>query len=601
MKKNFYLFSLLFALTLNFAGEIRAQGQCEIYVYNYYNWPITLPYLCVGDTVLFSYYIPNPNAFSAVTLHWGDGSQEPINPNSIQGYMQHIFTQPGIYFPYFEAQGLNCSDTIIPFQTWGYPFPGDSLINPLPVNYFVVSTGCTPVSGRAFIDTDGDCTYSPADIPLANKMVQVTVIGPGASTGYVFTNAQGQFAFNGPIGANFRISDNQISAAFTPACGTAQIGNDFEANNDFNFIFNCSGGMDLSITPSFSMLAQTVYSPIGFTVFNTGCDTVLNPVVTFTFNNQIIPNTSSPVTLYHNSSTVTVIPSFSGNTVTIPGISLPPQSAFSGYLWAIANPLNTVLGTEVCITMTAEPLTGDINPANNTANACATVVTSYDPNDKQGSCNNKNADGEVEANSDMYYTIRFQNTGNFPARDIRITDTLSQALSISSLRILTSSHPMITWLDGNVVTFYFDEIWLPDSNSNEPASHGYVMFKIAQKPNLPPGTQILNNADIFFDHNPPIRTNTVTSIIESVSLSEWFQDIRMAPNPFTDYLGISGVDKFPLSLRLYSPAGSLVHQQILTHLAGPVHLSQLPAGVYVAEIHGGQGLLSRCRVVKAGR
>lgn len=597
------LYSLFFLGGMVINVEPRAQGPCEIYVYNYYNWPITLPYLCVGDTVLFSYYIPDPNAFSAVTLHWGDGSQEPINPNFIQGYMQHIFTQPGIYFPYFEAQGLNCNDTIIPFQTWGYPFPGDSLINPLPLNYFVVSAGCTPVSGRAFIDTDGDCSYSPADIPLANKMVQVTVVGPGATSGYVFTNAQGQFAFNGPVGANFRISDNQISAALTPACGTAQVGNDFEANGDYNFVFHCSSGTDLSISAAFSILAQTTYSPLVFFVYNLGCDTVHNPVVTLTLNNQVLANTSAPVMLYQDYLSISVIPVFTGTTVTIPtGLSLPPQSWLSGMLQAQANPQNTALGDEVCIHFAVGPTTGDVNLANNTVNICGTVVTSYDPNDKQGICNNKNADGEVEANADLYYTIRFQNTGNFPARDIRITDTLSQQLNLGSLQILASSHPMTTWLNDRVVTFYFDDIWLPDSASNEPASHGFVLFRIAQNPNLPPGTQILNKADIFFDYNPPIRTNTVESVIKGVGLqADETQEIRLLPNPATDYFVLSGPDRWPVTLNLYTLSGQTIMSYQITQAGHPVRLEGLPAGLYMAEVRGQHGVVARQRLVVARR
>ena len=61
--------------------------------------------------------------------------------------------------------------------------------------------------------------------------------------------------------------------------------------------------------------------------------------------------------------------------------------------------------------------------------------------------------------------------------------------------------------DEGVINFVFPEIMLPDSNSNEPASHGFVKFKIDQNPDNPPGSIIENKAAIYFDFNEPIITN----------------------------------------------------------------------------------------------
>jgi hypothetical protein len=48
---------------------------------------------------------------------------------------------------------------------------------------------------------------------------------------------------------------------------------------------------------------------------------------------------------------------------------------------------------------------------------------------------------------------------------------------------------------------------LPDSNVNEAASHGYVRFRIEQRPDLAISTQIENEAAIYFDFNQPVITN----------------------------------------------------------------------------------------------
>ena len=49
---------------------------------------------------------------------------------------------------------------------------------------------------------------------------------------------------------------------------------------------------------------------------------------------------------------------------------------------------------------------------------------------------------------------------------------------------------------------------LPDSNVNEPASHGFIKFRIQQKASNPTGARIENTAAIYFDYNAPVLTNT---------------------------------------------------------------------------------------------
>ena len=83
---------------------------------------------------------------------------------------------------------------------------------------------------------------------------------------------------------------------------------------------------------------------------------------------------------------------------------------------------------------------------------------------------------------------------------------------------------------------------LPDSNANEPASHGFIRFKIGQKANNPLGTVIENSAAIYFDFNAPIITNTTfhtigenfVQIVSSVSFKEKLADVKVYPNPFTE-------------------------------------------------------------------
>jgi hypothetical protein len=93
--------------------------------------------------------------------------------------------------------------------------------------------------------------------------------------------------------------------------------------------------------------------------------------------------------------------------------------------------------------------------------------------------------------------IRFQNTGTDVAYKVVVVDTLSADLDVSTLQLGSVSHPYKMQVSGKgrpVLTFTFNNILLPDSNANEPASHGYIQFSIKPKAGLPEKTRIENYA-----------------------------------------------------------------------------------------------------------
>jgi len=69
--------------------------------------------------------------------------------------------------------------------------------------------------------------------------------------------------------------------------------------------------------------------------------------------------------------------------------------------------------------------------------------------------------------------------------------------------------------DGLVV-YDFENILLPDSSVNEVESHGFIKYRIKVFDNLPENTEVQNYADICFDFNPPIQTNTTLNTFVSV-------------------------------------------------------------------------------------
>jgi hypothetical protein len=130
---------------------------------------------------------------------------------------------------------------------------------------------------------------------------------------------------------------------------------------------------------------------------------------------------------------------------------------------------------------------------------------------------------------------------------------------------LMSSHNYTYHLSGNVIKFLFHNINLPDSNVNEQASKGYVLFSIQQAPNNPLGTVIKNKAAIYFDFNDPVITNYTYNIIPLITSSwnETSEDVVVMPNPFSNIARFVFTNKSKnssVTIQLFDISGKLVDE-----------------------------------------
>lgn len=145
---------------------------------------------------------------------------------------------------------------------------------------------------------------------------------------------------------------------------------------------------------------------------------------------------------------------------------------------------------------------------------CVEVRGSYDPNDKEAFPKGVCASHFIDNDTEIEYKIRFQNVGNDTAFKVVIKDTLSEFLDPATIEVGVASHPFTWTLSGpGILTFTFDNINLVDKQTNEADSHGFVKYRIAQKPGNAVDTQIKNKAAIYFDFNAPIITNTVEHLV----------------------------------------------------------------------------------------
>jgi sugar lactone lactonase YvrE len=201
--------------------------------------------------------------------------------------------------------------------------------------------------------------------------------------------------------------------------------------------------------------------------------------------------------------------------------------------------------------MVAQPPNGG-NPV--VAEDCQPVVDSFDPNDKQVLPAGVTAQHYTPSRGALTYQVRFQNTGSAPAYYVQVVDTLSADLDLRTLRVGAASHPFQLSVSGKgrpVLTFTFNGLTLPSAAQDALGSQGFVYFSIEPKASLVPKTLIANYADIFFDYNTPVRTNTTSSRIYDMP-TEVEPAVQLA---YTDVVASPSISRF---VPAQGKAGTLV-------------------------------------------
>lgn len=236
---------------------------------------------------------------------------------------------------------------------------------------------------------------------------------------------------------------------------------------------------------------------------------------------------------------------------------------------------------------------------------CQLVVTAYDPNQKSAVPTGAGPDHLLGANIPLQYTIDFQNTGTDTAFRVLLRDILPPGLDIHTFRPGFASHPYTWEIRGmDTLEVFFFPIMLPDSNVNEPTSHGFFTFEMEQNPDLPDGTTFENTASIIFDFNPPIATNTVVHRIGQLTIRadepQRYPDLwQVSGNP-TRYVAIFRAKSFIIGekqFELYNVAGHLVRRAQFSGQTFELRRDMLPGGVYLFRIGDANGRLYTGKIV----
>ncbi|MCB9232406.1 MAG: PKD domain-containing protein [Bacteroidia bacterium] len=354
------------------------------------------------------------------------------------------------------------------------------------------------LSGRFYQDNDSSCTENAGDAPLKGRLF---VINPGGIV--ATTDSMGNFGMWLPLNTYTLTLINQVAfSASCPAVLTADLLVPYDTVTVMGAM-QPNDLQDLRVSmsnntprPGFDFHQYINYVNNGGLTLNAVLKVALDTVLT---NPSSIP----PWTSFSNDTAYYNLPAFGGGTdghitltTTVPTI---PTVGF---------------GQQVHTYAIIEPVSTDVVPYDNHFSWNEDIVGSFDPNDKTVSPEGYGSIGGISpADPLLTYRIRFQNTGNDTAFTVVVRDTFSSNLDLTTLNLLGSSHPYLFSIDSGRAAWTFSNILLPDSNVNEPASHGWVIYQVQQKAGLVHGTQIENSASIYFDFNPPVKTNSTLNTV----------------------------------------------------------------------------------------
>ncbi len=218
----------------------------------------------------------------------------------------------------------------------------------------------------------------------------------------------------------------------------------------------------------------------------------------------------------------------------------------------------------------------------------------------------------IPANTDLEYQIYFRNNSPDTIRRLVIIDTLPASLNLATITAGASTHPYSYEVYGTgVLKIAFNNVQLlPDGSTN---SSGFVKFKVSQKPDNPPGTEIPNSAAIFFESKAPVKTANLLHIVgKGKGLIDFIQiitdvrepevtgvELNVWPNPFDAAVEFEAKSSFfnRLELILYDLQGSMVRREVGSGNALRMYRNALPAGIYAYQFKGDGKLLGTGKLI----
>jgi uncharacterized repeat protein (TIGR01451 family) len=405
----------------------------------------------------------------------------------------------------FTNTGITC------LPNYGTVTTSTPALSSLPLCGIFNNSGCNVywnISGKDYLDFNSNCNIESSDLSLSNLKMQL--FSGGNLKQQVYTGGEGLYSFDTDSLGLYTTKVDTTNIPFTILCPVSKT---YQENvtvadsmkYDRNFSMKCKEGNDAvvwSINGGTFKPGNDVMIKISagdFASFFAGdCGTPFGGELQVVLTGDITyigPALGALTPTYQNGDTIRY---------TIPDFKAIDHS--TAFRFIARTDTNALIGSIINVQASIAADSVEYNFNNNFKSQNFVVVSSFDPNDKSAS-----PTSTLDVNGDKWltYKIRFQNTGTAVADNIYILDTISSQLDISTFTLLSYSHPALVQIFNNrVAKFNFPNINLPDSTSNELASHGYIEYKIKANDTIAVNNTISNTAYIYFDFNSPVITNT---------------------------------------------------------------------------------------------
>jgi len=391
-------------------------------------------------------------------------------------------------------------------------------------NYIISSI--YSIGGNVFVDLDSNSVFDNQDFGLEGQIIELK---NNNLLQYVSTDYNGNYSFNVDSGTYnisyspddyFSLSSTGLYNFFLPDDTTIS-DLDFGVSPEFT-----KGDMSINLTSSDYVCSESVQ--LWINLRNEGTETISGGLIVELFVNQ----TSSINSVSSNGQVNGNIVSWNLPADFEPHIYSGQESFFNVIVNAPnQNMMGNVLIDSVRVTTLQTNLI-ELDYSNNYNQIQNIVLCSFDPNDKN-ILPKKCFYNELDT---IEYTIRFQNTGNYPATTVKIVDTLDiNKLDILTLEVVGVSHDYNWSLRSpSVLEVVFNNINLVDSSVSFSDSQGFFKYKILVRDTLDNFSSTSSPAYIYFDYNPPIITNAPELTFDPSVLDAYLQKNNISCNGFND-------------------------------------------------------------------
>ena len=566
-------------------------------------------YQC-GFSDVFAFILTDLNTGVSQNLAVIPGTTTPVSVTTIRDILYNSGC-PSVNPQFFSTYNVGSSSSIMNMNGYTVPMTASATVipnNPYSIKLVIGDYNDTAFDSAVFLKANSfDVGINPNLACNPDKIKMVSFVD--ANTNGIkdpneldFNLGSFKYELNNNTTSSYVVSQDGVGYIYSLDYADthdlsfqidAEYANYYTSSSTYNDVLIAQGSNENVFY--FPVINTNPYADVEVTVIPTN-----NPVPGFTYNNTItyknkgVVPTSGTLTFNHSPNVTILSNSESGSVATANGFTLdftnllPFETRTIDLSFSVPTIPTVALGDIVQSSSSVSSTVTDAIISNNSFDLNNIIVGSYDPNDINEAHGNEILFSDFGADDYLYYTIRFQNTGTANASFVSVVNTLPAELNENSIVMLHSSHDYNLTRNGSELKWFFDDINLVPDSVNNDDSQGYVTFKIKPTAGYTVGTLIENTAEIYFDYNPAIITNTFETLFVNALNNESFSVSNFAiyPNPTNDILTVQNKDNAVISkVNVVDILGKTIKTFNFNTIEVSLDISDLKAGIYFVEIH----------------